>query len=255
VPVDCGAARERLTRATVRVGDAGRAAVVEPRRRIARATLRVHAAARVAVVEPRVQVTRVAVRIQRAGRAAVLERARALVAQSRAPRDHLDRHRVRLHQLTREMRAAAGRGRRLRIDFQRRIAVAVIGRRREAALLAVAGERRAVQKRVRSVERAGEQVDERAARLAASAGALDRARSALEQRSARALAAHAAAMRAHDPERTLERGYAVLLDERGEPLGGAAALREAGRFQARLADGTVGAQVLEIGDTEEADER
>jgi exodeoxyribonuclease VII large subunit len=177
------------------------------------------------------------------------------VAQSRAPRDHLDRHRVRLHQLTREMRAAAGRGRRMRIDFQRRIAVAVIGRRREAALLAVAGERGAVQKRVRSVARAGEQVDERAARLAASAGALDRARSALEQRSARALAAHAAAMRAHDPERTLERGYAVLLDERGEPLGGAAALREAGRFQARLADGTVGAQVLEIGDTEEADER
>jgi exodeoxyribonuclease VII large subunit len=254
VRIDCGVARERLARASLRVDDAGRAAVVEPRERIARAALRVDAAARMAVVEPRLRVTRAALRVQRAGRAALLERARALVAQSRAPRDHLDRHRVRLHQLTREMRAAARRGRRLRIDFQRRIAVAVIGRRREAALLALAGERGAARARARSVQRAGTQVEERAARLTASAASLDRARRALEQRSAEALAGRAAALRAHDPERTLERGYAVLLDERGEPLAGASALREAGRFQARLADGTVGAQVLEIGATEEVDE-
>jgi exodeoxyribonuclease VII large subunit len=233
VRIDCGAARTQLARASLRVDGAGRAAVVEPRLRV----------------------TRAAVRVQRAGRAALLERARALVAQSRAPRDHLDRHRVRLHQLTREMRAAAGRGRRLRIDFQRRIAVAVIGRRREAALLALVGERGAARKRVRSIERAGDQVEERAARLSASAASLERARRALEQRSAEALAARAAALRAHDPERTLERGYAVLLDERGEPLAGVSALRGAGRFQARLADGTVGAQVLEIGETEEVDER
>src|SRR3954464_5727290 len=44
VPVDCGQARERLARATLRVGDAGRATVVEPRERIGRAALRVDAA-------------------------------------------------------------------------------------------------------------------------------------------------------------------------------------------------------------------
>jgi exodeoxyribonuclease VII large subunit len=249
VPVDCGIARERLVRATLRVGDAGRAAVVEPRERIARAALRVGASARTAVAEPRLRVTRAAQRVQRAGRAAVLERARALVAQSRAPRDHLDRHRLRLHQLTREMRAAANRGRGSRIEFQRRIAVAVLGRRREAALTAVAGERLGMATRLRSVQRAKPGVDDRTARLAGSAASLDRARRALKERETKALASRAAALRALDPERTLERGYAVLLDDSGEPFASAAALREAGRFKARLADGTVGAQVLETEET------
>ncbi|MEA2469711.1 MAG: exodeoxyribonuclease large subunit [Thermoleophilaceae bacterium] len=255
VRVDCGAARERLARATLRVGDAGRSAVAEPNERIARAALRIDAAARIAVVEPRVRVARAAVRVQRAGRAAVLERARALVAQSRAPRDHLDRHRLRLHQLTREMRAAAHRGRGSRIDFQRRIAVAVLGRRREAALLAVVAERELARGHVASVARAGDRVGDRAARLAASAAGLERARRALEERRAETLASRAAALRGLDPERTLERGYAVLLDERGEPLAGVAAVRAAGHFEARLADGSVGAQVFENREAEEADER
>jgi exodeoxyribonuclease VII large subunit len=163
----------------------------------------------------------------------VLERARALVAQSRAPRNHLDRHRVRLHQLTREMRAAANRGRGVRIEFQRRVAARVIGRRRDAALAAVAAGHRTVSGR---------------------AGSLDRARGALEQRRSAALAAYATALRGHDPERTLERGYALLLDGGGEPLAASAALRQARRFEVRLADGSVGAQVIET-ETEEADER
>jgi exodeoxyribonuclease VII large subunit len=255
VRIDCGAARERLARAAVRVDLAGAAALVEPRARIARAALRVGSAGRAAVVEPRRRVARVAVRVDRAGRSAVLERARALVAQSRAPRDHLDRHRVRLHQLTREVRAAASRGRVTRMDFQRRIAASVIGRRREAALLAVGGARRTVAARAGAVERAGAQVDERAARLAASAAGLQRAGKALEDRRTEALSTRAAALRGHDPERTMERGYAVLLDSGGEPLAGAAALREAGRFRVRLADGTVGAQVTEEHETEGSDER
>jgi exodeoxyribonuclease VII large subunit len=183
--------------------------------------------------EARRRLGRAAVRIEQAGRVAVLERARALVAQSRAPRDHLDRHRVRLHQLTREMRAAANRGRAARIEFQRRVAARVIGRRREAALAAVAGGRRTVGTR---------------------ASSLDRARGALEQRRSAALAAHATALRGHDPERTLERGYALLLDDGGEPLVATAALREAGRFEVRLADGSVGAHVIDT-ETEEVDER
>jgi exodeoxyribonuclease VII large subunit len=212
------------------------------------------AAVRIDCAAARERLLRSAARMDQAGRLALLERARALVAQSRAPRDHLDRHRVRLHQLTREMRAAATRGRNLRIEFQRRIAAGVIGRRREAALHAVAGGRRAVSIRAGSIGRAGVRVDERSARLAASAGSLDRVRRALEARRADALATHAAALRGHDPERTLERGYALLLDDAGEPLATAAAARHAGHFTARLADGTVGAHVIDT-ETEEAHER
>jgi exodeoxyribonuclease VII large subunit len=167
-------------------------------------------------------------RLDAAGRAAVLERARALVAHSRAPRDHLARHRVRLHQLTREMRAAASRGRATRIEFQRRIAAGVIARRRDATLAAVASGRRTVSLR---------------------AGSLDRARTSWQERRRVALAVQAAALRGHDPERTLERGYALLVDDGGEPLATPAALREAGRFEVRLADGRVGARVDENGGT------
>jgi exodeoxyribonuclease VII large subunit len=185
------------------------------------------AAVQVDCGEARERLRRGALRIEAGGRTAVLERARALVAQSRAPRDHLERHRVRLHQLTREMRAAANRGRAMRIEFQRRIAAGVIGRRREATLSAVLASRRTV---------------------SARAASLDRAREALEERRAIALAAQAAALRGHDPERTLERGYALLLDDGGEPVASVAALRDARRFKVRLADGSVGAQVIDDGD-------
>jgi exodeoxyribonuclease VII large subunit len=213
------------------------------------------AAVQVDCAQARERLGRGARRVRSAGRSAVLERARALVAQSRAPRDHLDRHRARVHQLAREMRAAARRGRSLRLDFQRRIAASVIGRRREAALTAVSAGRAAVAVRATAVDRASARVDERAARLAASASALDRARRALEERQAVKLAASAAALRAHDPERTLERGFALLTDDAGEPLSSANAVREAGRFRARLADGIVGAQVIEHTEMEDGDGR
>jgi exodeoxyribonuclease VII large subunit len=106
---------------------------------------------------------------------------------------------------------------------------------------------------VASIEHATGRVDERSARLAATTASLERARKALEERRTEALASKAAALRALDPDRTLERGYAVLLDERGELLAGASAVRAAGRFSARLADGSVEAQVLGgNGQTEEA---
>jgi exodeoxyribonuclease VII large subunit len=102
------------------------------------------------------------------------------------------------------------------------------------------------------VERAGAATGERKAQLSTTAGSLERARRALEQRAAEALATRSAALRAHDPERTLERGYALLLNDRGEPLPTAAAARQAGRFDVRLADGSVGAQVIDT-DTEAPD--
>jgi exodeoxyribonuclease VII large subunit len=51
------------------------------------------------------------------------------------------------------------------------------------------------------------------------------------------------ALMAHDPERTLARGYALAEDTSGEPLTSAAAARAAGHVTLRFADGRVGAQI------------
>jgi len=55
----------------------------------------------------------------------------------------------------------------------------------------------------------------------------------------------AVALRAHEPERTLERGYALVEDTAGEPVSAAAAARAAGRVKLRFADGSVGARIEE----------
>jgi exodeoxyribonuclease VII large subunit len=47
------------------------------------------------------------------------------------------------------------------------------------------------------------------------------------------------ALAAHDPERTLARGYAMVSDRAGEPLTSAAAARDADRLWLRFHDGTV----------------
>lgn len=51
------------------------------------------------------------------------------------------------------------------------------------------------------------------------------------------------ALAAHDPERTLARGYAMVTDAAEEPLSSAEAARAAGMLRLRFADGTVGAAV------------
>jgi exodeoxyribonuclease VII large subunit len=53
------------------------------------------------------------------------------------------------------------------------------------------------------------------------------------------------ALAAHDPERTLARGYALVEDQLGEPLASAAAARDAGEVCMRFKDGTVPARVKE----------
>ena len=160
--------------------------------------------------------------IRLAGRRAVIVRARELAGRSRAPREHLTRHRVHLHQLARELRAATSRGRSTRLDYQRRIAAAVMGRKAEAARVDAARQ---------------------AAGLTARAAALDRAARSASQRRAGWLERTGAALRGHDPERTLERGYALALDGAGEPLTEPGAVRLAESFDLRLAGGTVPAQV------------
>jgi exodeoxyribonuclease VII large subunit len=55
------------------------------------------------------------------------------------------------------------------------------------------------------------------------------------------------ALRAHEPERTLERGYALVEDHDGEPVTGAAAAVAAEHVRLRFADGSVGAEIEERG--------
>jgi exodeoxyribonuclease VII large subunit len=161
-------------------------------------------------------------RIDKRGRAAVLERARALAAFSRAPRERVAAHRTHLHQKAREMRAASRRWLTLRRDHQRRMAAQDLDRKRQAAAATAATGR---------------------ARLGSRAASLARAADALEARRREALRSHAAAIRGHDPERALERGYAIALGADGRPLASAAAVREAADFELRMADGHVPARV------------
>ena len=55
----------------------------------------------------------------------------------------------------------------------------------------------------------------------------------------------ALALAAHDPERTLARGYALVQDPRGEPLGSAAAARDARDVRLRFHDGVLRARIEE----------
>jgi exodeoxyribonuclease VII large subunit len=53
------------------------------------------------------------------------------------------------------------------------------------------------------------------------------------------------ALRAHEPERTLERGYALVEDREGEPVTDTAGAAAAERVKLRFADGAVGARIEE----------
>jgi exodeoxyribonuclease VII large subunit len=141
-------------------------------------------------------------RLSQHGNRAIVDRARALAHLSRAPRQHVERHRRQLHQLSRELRASARRA-------------AERGRSLAGVHMLVLG------------------------RTAARAQASDAAkrRSELERL--------ALALAAHDPDRTLSRGYALVEDRDGEPLGSAAAARDAGDLRLRFHDGAVAARVAE----------
>jgi exodeoxyribonuclease VII large subunit len=56
------------------------------------------------------------------------------------------------------------------------------------------------------------------------------------------LAKASVALRAHDPERTLERGYALAETMAGEPVTSAVAARAADEISLRFADGRVKAR-------------
>jgi exodeoxyribonuclease VII large subunit len=144
-------------------------------------------------VAARASLAALAGRLERQSRRAIVERARTLARLSRAPAAHVARHRARLHQQLRELRASA---------------------RRRLAEAGAADHRAAV--------------------------ALSRhARPATVARRRRDLEAWSVTLAAHDPQRTLERGYALVEDSAGEPVTSAAAARDALSLTLRLHDGRV----------------
>jgi exodeoxyribonuclease VII large subunit len=148
-----------------------------------------------------------AARLRDDARRAVVVRARALAQLSRAPAQHIARHRGRLHQLLRELRASA---------------------RRQAD-----GGRSRVTGHAASLQR-----------TAVRSATGDRARRA------RDLERLALALAAHDPQRTMARGYALVQDRGGLALGSAAAARTAHDLTLRFHDGAVAAEVAGEKETE-----
>jgi exodeoxyribonuclease VII large subunit len=160
--------------------------------------------------------------LQRAAEGAIGVRSRHLVALARGPARALRRERAALNQKTREMRAASERRVGEQRSFQRRIALVVLDRVGRRAVQGAAAEAIGNRRRSATIDRSA------AAALRAQRDALRRA---------------SVALRAHDPERTLERGYALAEDAGGEPVTSAAAAVAAGRVGLRFADGRVGARI------------
>jgi exodeoxyribonuclease VII large subunit len=97
-----------------------------------------------------------------------------------------------------------------------------------------------------SAKRAHEQGRSRASRhLLVLGRSAERARTSARVQRGRELERLALALAAHDPQRTLARGYALVEDRAGQPLGSAAAAREAEDLRVRFHDGALAARVVE----------
>ena len=160
-------------------------------------------------------------RLRRCGGRAVIERARRLEALTRAPAEHLARERRRLHQQLRELRAAGRRGvaeRRSAVDTH----LLVLGRKARTA-----------------------ELDHRRARaaLTPAAGDLARVGAGAIARRERDLERLGLALAAHDPERTLKRGYALEEGGNGDLVTSAEAARAADHVAIRFHAVRVGARI------------
>ena len=161
-------------------------------------------------------------RLRRAGEGAVGVRARHLGALARGPARALQRERGALNQKIREIRAASERGLGERLGFQRRIATVVLERARqrgvEGTLAAAAVERQ-------------------------RGAAIERSASRSLRRQREALRKATLTLRAHEPQRTLERGYALAETAAGEPVTSAAGAVAAAEVRLRFADASVKAKI------------
>jgi len=173
-------------------------------------------------VAARRELGRAGASLRRAAEGAVGARARHLGSLARGPARALRRERAKLNQVIREVRAASERGLAERAVFQRRIAAVVLERARRRAIERVNAGLAEERRRGAVIERA-------------AARDLARRREAMRQA--------AVTLRAHDPERTLERGYALAESANGEPVTSAAGAAAAGDVRLRFSDGRVGARV------------
>jgi exodeoxyribonuclease VII large subunit len=164
---------------------------------------------------------RCALALRRAGEGAIGARSRHLGALARGPARALQRQRTDLNQKIREIRAASERGIAERGAFQRRIATIVLERARR---------------------RAGERTVAALAEERRRGAAIERSAQRSLRRRREALGKAAVALRAHDPERTLERGYALAETDTGEPVTTAEAAAAVAAVKLRFADGTVRAR-------------
>ena len=161
-------------------------------------------------------------RLRRLARGGLRQRARHLVSLARVPGERARDERRRLHQKLREVRAATRRGVEKRRSDQRRIGPLVLGRKANAASRTLASHRIRIASELTELGRAGETT---------------------QVRRREAVDSFALALRAHDPQRTLERGYARVDDAEGRPVTSAAAAAAAARVGLRFADGRVEADV------------
>ena len=110
----------------------------------------------------------------------------------------------------------------------------------------LAGERRRLHQRMREIRAAGRRrVQTELGRTARQALVLDRKAHAAsaEAHGATRLSALALALAAHEPARTLERGYALVTDPGGDLVTSAAAARRAGDVRLRFSDAAVDATI------------
>jgi exodeoxyribonuclease VII large subunit len=110
----------------------------------------------------------------------------------------------------------------------------------------IAGERRRLHQRMREIRAAGRRrVENERGRTSRKALVLDRKAlaGAGDARGATRLNALAMALAAHDPDRTLERGYVLVTDRAGEVVTSAAAARAAGDVKLRFGDAAVAATI------------
>jgi exodeoxyribonuclease VII large subunit len=149
-------------------------------------------------------------------------------------------------------------GRRLREHGRR----AVVSRARTLGHLArapsehVARNRKVLHQLLRELRASARRQTERGAALAATHGhvierSAARAVGPLHGQRGRELERLRLALAAHDPARTLSRGYALVEDTAGSPLGSAAAARAARELSLRFHDGSVGATVNPEGGADE----
>ena len=144
--------------------------------------------------------------------------------------------------------ALTGSAKRLSVHARRalRHRAQVLARLSRAPGEHIAGERRRLHQRLREIRAAGRRrVESERKRVGRRALVIDRRvqAEALDALHATRLQALTMALAAHDPERTVERGYALVTDRGGEVVTSAAAARRTGSVSLRFSDAAVDATI------------